>query len=138
MAKKIFSKTENTIVEHATTTTGASEEKKLNDIAPKEVGMLDMVIAFDTTGSMASYIEDVRQQVADLIPRLFKDNDNLLLGIVAFGDYCDMNSKTDFGEAYQCLPLTKNENDIIKFIKHTQDTSGGDGDSSTSWSSRKS
>lgn len=39
-----------------------------------------------------------------------------------------MNSKTDFGDAYQCLPLTKNENDIIKFIKHTQDTSGGDGD----------
>ena len=128
MAKKIFSKTETTIVEHGTTTTSASEEKKLNDIAPKEVGMLDMVIAFDTTGSMASYIEDVRQQVADLIPRLFKDNDNLRLGIVAFGDYCDMNSKTDFGDAYQCLPLTKNENDIIKFIKHTQDTSGGDGD----------
>ena len=128
MAKKIFSKTETTIVEHGTTTTSASEEKKLNDIASKEVGMLDMVIAFDTTGSMASYIEDVRQQVADLIPRLFKDNDNLRLGIVAFGDYCDMNSKTDFGDAYQCLPLTKNENDIIKFIKHTQDTSGGDGD----------
>ena len=52
MAKKIFSKTETTIVEHGTTTTSASE-KKLNDIAPKEVGMLDMVIAFDTTGLMA-------------------------------------------------------------------------------------
>lgn len=53
MAKKIFSKTETTIVEHGATTTSASEEKKLNDIAPKEVGMLDMVIAFDTTGLMA-------------------------------------------------------------------------------------
>ena len=127
--KKIFcKKTETTIVEKTTTTVGGGSEKHMNDIAPKKVGMLDMVIAFDTTGSMAAYIEDVRKQVADLIPRLFKDNDNLRLGIVAFGDYCDMESKHVFGDAFQCLPLTNNENDIIKFIRETKDTSGGDGD----------
>ena len=47
---------------------------------------------------------------------------------MAFGDYCDMNGKNDFGDAYQCLPLTRNENSIIKFIKNTKDTCGGDGD----------
>ncbi|MCM1140235.1 MAG: VWA domain-containing protein [Muribaculum sp.] len=106
-----------------------SEEKQnIDKVSPKGLGKLDMVIAFDTTGSMAAYIEDVRQQVADMIPRLFKDNEDLRLGIVAFGDYCDMRNRDTFGDAYQCIPLTDNENDIIKFVKESKNTSGGDGD----------
>lgn len=106
-----------------------SEEKQnMDKVSPKGLGKLDMVIAFDTTGSMAAYIEDVRQQVADMIPRLFKDNEDLRLGIVAFGDYCDMTNRDTFGDAYQCIPLTDNENDIIKFVKESKNTSGGDGD----------
>lgn len=100
----------------------------LNKVSPKGFGKLDMVIAFDTTGSMAAYIQDVRRQVADMIPRLFKDNEDLRLGIVAFGDYCDMVNRDNFGDAYQCVPLTSNENDIIKFVKESKNTSGGDGD----------
>lgn len=106
-----------------------SEEKQnMDKVSPKGLGKLDMVIAFDTTGSMAAYIEDVRQQVADMIPRLFKDNEDLRLGIVAFGDYCDMTNRDTFGDAYQCIPLTDNENEIIKFVKESKNTSGGDGD----------
>lgn len=106
-----------------------SEEKQTMDkVAPKGLGKLDMVIAFDTTGSMAAYIEDVRHQVADMVPRLFKDNEDLRLGIVAFGDYCDMVNRNTFGDAYQCIPLTNSENDIIKFVRESKDTSGGDGD----------
>lgn len=97
-------------------------------VTPKGKGKLDMVIAFDTTGSMAAYIDDVRHQVAEMIPRIFKDNEDLHLGIVAFGDYCDMVNRNTFGDAYQCIPLTDNENDIIKFVKESKDTSGGDGD----------
>ena len=108
--------------------TNDAESKPFKDIAPKEVGMLDMVIAFDTTGSMAAYIDAVRQEVAELIPRLFKDNENLRLGIVAFGDYCDMKNAQEFGDAYQCLMPTDNENDIIKFVRESKDTNGGDGD----------
>jgi len=111
-----------------TITTSEPEKKSLDKVAPKEIGVLDMVIAFDTTGSMAAYIDAVRKEVAELVPRLFKDNENLRLGIVAFGDYCDMNSATDFGNAYQCLMPTDNENDIIRFIRESQNTSGGDGD----------
>lgn len=108
--------------------TNDAESKPFKDIAPKEVGLLDMVIAFDTTGSMAAYIDAVRQEVAELIPRLFKDNENLRLGIVAFGDYCDMKNAQEFGDAYQCLMPTDNENDIIKFVRESKDTNGGDGD----------
>jgi len=106
------------------------EDKKgaMDDVAPKVDGKLDMVIAFDTTGSMASYIGAVRNEVADLIPWLFKDNEDLRLGIVAFGDYCDMESAQEFGKAYQCIMPTNNENDLIKFVRESKDTSGGDGD----------
>lgn len=106
----------------------SDEKKGLNEVAPKAIGKLDMVIAFDTTGSMARYIDDVRHQVAKLVPSLFKDNDDLRIGIVAFGDYCDMDGKDRFGKAYQCLPLTRSENDIIKFIRESKNTNGGDGD----------
>ena len=63
-------------------------------------GMLDMVIAFDTTGSMSAYINAVKTHVKGLVPKLFSSNPDLRIGIVAFGDYCDMKSKDNFGKAY--------------------------------------
>lgn len=105
-----------------------SEGNSLDKIVPKKIGRLDMVIAFDTTGSMAAYINAVRKEVASLVPRLFKNNEDLRLGIVAFGDYCDMESASEYGDAYQCLPITNNENDIVKFVCEAKNTSGGDGD----------
>lgn len=91
-------------------------------------GMLDMVIAFDTTGSMSPYIEAVKRHVTDLIPKLFAANPKLKVSIVAFGDYCDMRSKRDFGDAYQVIDLTDNENKLIKFVKEARNTGGGDSD----------
>lgn len=116
------------VVKSTSTEVKEEKEKALHKVAPKALGILDMVIAFDTTGSMSEYIDAVRHEVAELVPRLFKENENLRLGIVAFGDYCDMNHAHDFGKAYQCLMPTDNENDIIRFIKESKDTSGGDGD----------
>lgn len=49
-------------------------------------GMLDMVIAFDTTGSMAGCIRSVKEYVTELVPKLFAVNPNLRLGVVAFKD----------------------------------------------------
>lgn len=128
--KKKTTTTTTTTVEKTVTVT--SEEEKKSDsfaeVSPKEIGKLDMVIAFDTTGSMACYIESVRREVSELIPRLFRDNEDLRLGIVAFGDYCDMKNAQEFGDAYQCILPTNNENDLIKFVRESKDTSGGDGD----------
>jgi hypothetical protein len=89
-------------------------------------GMLDMVIAFDTTGSMSRYIEGVKQKIKDLVNNLFNTNPNLRIGVVAFGDYCDMLTLTDFGKAYQELLLTNDKQAIINFITKAQDTGGGD------------
>ena len=104
------------------------DQSVLSGVTPRDIGVLDMVIAFDTTGSMASYIGAVRKEVSDLVPRLFKYNKDLRLGIVAFGDYCDMKNATDFGNAYQCLMPTGNANDIIRFMNQSNDTNGGDSD----------
>ena len=104
------------------------QERALETVKPKALGRLDMVIAFDTTGSMSAYIDAVRKEVAELIPKLFADNEDLRLGIVAFGDYCDMINAENFGNAYQCIMPTDNENELIKFVNESRDTSGGDGD----------
>ena len=129
----LFSKRKKIVtVEETISSTSAYEavnksDESLSEVAPKNVGKLDMVIAFDTTGSMAQYIGAVRKEVSDLIPQLFKDNEDLRLGMVAFGDYCDMNNAQDFGDAYQCIQPTANENELIKFVLNSKDTSGGDG-----------
>ena len=127
----LFSKRKRTVIAEESSTeqteSAVCKDNALGDVAPKNVGKLDMVIAFDTTGSMAQYIGAVRKEVSELIPQLFKDNDDLRLGIVAFGDYCDMDNAQTFGDAYQSIQPTANENDLIKFVLNSKDTSGGDG-----------
>lgn len=108
--------------------TGLVKPKVKESITTSSDGRLDMVIAFDTTGSMRSYIDAVKKHVKELIPKLFKQNPDLRIGIVAFGDYCDMPSKDRFGKAYQVCELTDNENRLIEFITKAQNTSGGDSD----------
>ena len=108
--------------------TGLIKPKVKESIITSSDGRLDMVIAFDTTGSMSRYIGAVKEHVKELIPKLFKQNPDLRIGIVAFGDYCDMPNKYEFGRAYQVCELTDNENRLIEFITNAKDTSGGDGD----------
>lgn len=93
-----------------------------------QTDMLDQVIAFDTTGSMSGFITAVKSHVKELIPKLFAENPSLRLKIVAFGDYCDMISETDFGKAYQDSGLSNDANQLISFVNSAQNTGGGDAD----------
>lgn len=93
----------------------------------------DMVIAFDTTGSMSSYIQSVKKHVNELIPKLLSQNPGLMISVVAFGDYCDCtrissDGKHVFGKAYQVCTLTKDEKHLINFVSNALNTSGGDSD----------
>ena len=103
----------------------------------EEVELTDLVIAFDTTGSMGSYILAVKEHVKTLIPNAFRENRNLQVSIIAFGDWCDVRphnprkkgvdlATVEFGNAYQVIPLTTDENALIKFVQNAQNTSGGD------------
>lgn len=91
-------------------------------------GCHDMIIAFDTTGSMSAYIDAIRSEVAILIPQLFAGNENLRLGIIAFGDYCDIESCESFGKAFQRIQPTSSISALINFVRTSKDTGGGDGD----------
>lgn len=101
---------------------------KVKEGTTESDGMLDMVIAFDTTGSMFHYIEAVKRHVINLIPKLFAANPKLKVSIVAFGDYCDMHNKNDFGDAYQVIDLTSSKDKLIKFVNKAKNTGGGDSD----------
>ena len=92
---------------------------------------LDMVIAFDTTGSMSSYIDEVKKRVTTMLKEMFsKSTGGLRVKIVAFGDYCDMPNRQSniFGDAYQESPLTNDIEILAAFVNDVKNTRGGDSD----------
>lgn len=101
---------------------------KASDLILDDSKPTDYVIAFDTTGSMAGYINSVKEHVTELVTELFSKTKDLRIKIVAFGDYCDMSGKGAFGNAYQEIELTNDKAAIIKFINGAKNTNGGDSD----------
>lgn len=81
---------------------------------------VDIVISFDTTGSMYPCLSELRAHLKDLVTRLFRDIPNLRMSIVSHGDYCDgddLFSKIDF---------TNNSQSLINFVTTIPSTAGGD------------
>jgi hypothetical protein len=85
-----------------------------------EANNTDVVISFDTTGSMYPCLSEVRRNTALITERLFREIPNIRIAIIAHGDYCDGDRK------YIQLDFTDNQNDIKKFIENAPSTSGGD------------
>lgn len=107
----------------------ATEVEVVGETVVSENPPLDMVIAFDTTGSMSSYIREVKRHIVGLLKDVFTNSgEDLRIKIIAFGDYCDMESADVFGKAYQQTDLTNNQNDLIDFVNNARNTAGGDGD----------
>ena len=80
----------------------------------------DIVISFDTTGSMYPCLAEVRRHTTAMTDRLFREIPDLRVAIIAHGDYCDgpkVITKLDF---------TDNQEEIKKFIQDAQSTGGGD------------
>lgn len=103
-------------------------EKKKKPVKKAAKQMLDYVVAFDTTGSMALYIASVRGHIEKLIPEMFSQDIDLRMRVIAFGDYCDMDSEQSFGKAYQESNFTDDPDHLITFVKNAKNTHGGDGD----------
>jgi hypothetical protein len=83
---------------------------------------IDIVLSFDTTGSMYPCLSEVRRRVDATATRLFKEVPNLRVGIIAHGDYCDA------GRTYvtKHLQLTNDPNAVSYFVKNVEATHGGD------------
>jgi hypothetical protein len=88
--------------------------------------MSDVVFSFDTTGSMAACLAQVRKNVQSTIKTLFRDVPNLRVGIIAHGDYCD--APPDGPYVIRMLDLTTDQKEILKFVGETPSTFGGDAD----------
>ena len=80
----------------------------------------DLVISFDTTGSMYPCLSEVKRHIATMVPKLFRDMPGLRLGIIAHGDYCDGD------KVIQTLDFTNDQNAIISFVQNAPSTGGGD------------
>lgn len=89
------------------------------------VNPLDIVMSFDTTGSMYSVLATVRRDMQKVAKELFKQfNGKLRIAVIAHGDYCDAN------ETYvvRALDFTDDVSKICEFIRDTESTYGGDAD----------
>lgn len=84
-------------------------------------GPIDVVFSFDTTGSMYSWLEEIRGRIQDMIQCLQADIPGIRIAVMAHGDYCDTNTYVT-----KWIDFT---NDIVKlcdFIQNVERTGGGD------------
>lgn len=109
-------KDENVVLseESAHVTVMETKEEDVRDIKT------DLVISFDTTGSMYPCIAEVKRNTASLTERLFREIPSLRVAIIAHGDYCDKDKRITI------LDFTENSAQIKKFIEDAPATNGGD------------
>src|SRR5512135_128539 len=88
----------------------------------KSSASVDVVLTFDTTGSMYPCLTQVRRSCKETVKRLFKDVDGLRVGVIAHGDYCDAGSSY----VTKILDLTDDEKKVVSFIDKVEPTGGGD------------
>lgn len=86
---------------------------------PKE---LDVLITFDTTGSMYPCLTQVRRRVEDVVRRLVSDHPRIRIAIMAHGDYCD--ARTSYVTKF--INFTSDIAAICHFIRNVEGTNGGD------------
>jgi hypothetical protein len=82
----------------------------------------DVLISFDTTGSMSPAIAEVRRRTTDSIDKLFESIPDLRIGIISHGDYCDGVN------AIYKIDFTSDRKALKEFIRTAPNTNGGDGD----------
>jgi hypothetical protein len=105
---------------------------------------IEVVVSFDTTGSMFPCLTQVRREVKETVTRLFKEIPNIRIGIIAHGDYCDAGSTY----VTKQFDLSDDPKAICKFVETVGATGGGDAEEcyelvlhqskSLSWSAGKS
>ncbi|XP_069138575.1 uncharacterized protein [Argopecten irradians] len=93
---------------------------------------VEVVFCFDTTGSMASNLTTVRQNIRDTCTRLIRDIPTIRIGIMAHGDYCDQSVYV-----IKSIDLTSDVDQLVNFVTDTPSTGGGDPPECYEWALRK-
>jgi hypothetical protein len=84
--------------------------------------VVEVVLSFDTTGSMFKYLDTLRAELGELLEGLFSEIPNLRLGLIAHGDYCDADSSY----IIKYLPLIQDRRKLLAFVEEVGPTFGGD------------
>lgn len=85
---------------------------------------IDLLVSFDTTGSMYPVLAQVRREVEQFVKTMFTEFTDLRLGIIAHGDYCDKDNPYTI----RMMDFTRDEVKLCKFVRETEKTFGGDAD----------
>ena len=92
----------------------------------KKAQVVDLCFLVDATGSMGSYISEVKNSIKNLVRELSSKHESLKLNIafVAYRDYCD--ARTTYGQ-FQVLDFTTSVEDFHSFVGTVTAAGGGDG-----------
>ena len=85
---------------------------------------IDLLVSFDTTGSMYPVLAQVRREVEQFVKTMFSDFTDLRLGVIAHGDYCDKDNPYTI----RVMDFTRDEEGLCEFVRETKPTYGGDAD----------
>ena len=85
---------------------------------------IDLVVSFDTTGSMYPVLTQVRKEIEVFVKETFNKFTDLRLGIIAHGDYCDK----DDPYTIMVMDLTRDKERLCSFVRDVRKTHGGDAD----------
>lgn len=88
--------------------------------ALKPQGSLDVYIVFDTTGSMSTYINQVKADLAEVTSSLLDEKSDIRLSMNGIGDHCDGNNWL------QMYALTNQPEEVRGSIESIVMTDGGD------------
>lgn len=83
---------------------------------------INLLISFDTTGSMYPVLAEVRRRVAELGRQLF-DKLDIRIAVIAHGDYCDERVYVT-----KALDFTSDPKTFESFVRDVKQTGGGDAD----------
>ncbi|KAJ8304723.1 hypothetical protein KUTeg_018306, partial [Tegillarca granosa] len=93
---------------------------------------VEVVFSFDTTGSMACYLDQVRQKLKETCRRLLRDIQSIRIGLIAHGDYCDYDNYVT-----KYIDLTSDVDQLVSFAKDVSTTGGGDTPECYEWVLKK-
>lgn len=85
---------------------------------------IEVIISFDTTGSMYPCLTQVRRNVSVLVSNLFKQVSGIRIGAISHGDYCDARNPHSY--VLKILDLSNDKQSICDFVLNVGPTDGGD------------
>jgi small GTP-binding protein len=116
-----------------TTLSEAQKKEMLNNFAAGATGKgVDILFCFDTTGSMYSCLQQVRDNVERCSARLIKEIPDIRIAIMGIGDYCDANSTY----VTEHIDFSDDAKQLSKFAREVRATSGGDTPEAYEWGLR--